>query len=75
MAKTHIMAKTMTYGVMHLTVATAVAYGITGDWRVALGIGLIEPAVQTVAYVLHENAWMQHYRRQRLQAHTANTSS
>ncbi len=49
--------KTLTYGLMHLTVAIAVAYAVTGDWRTALAVGLIEPAVQTVAYTFHERAW------------------
>lgn len=51
------LAKTATYSATHLTVAVAVAYALTGDWRIALGIGLIEPAIQTVAYLLHEKAW------------------
>ena len=51
------IAKTGTYSLTHLTVAVAVAYALTQDWRIALGIGLIEPAVQTVAYALHERAW------------------
>jgi len=37
--------KTMTYGAMHFTVAVAVAYAISRNWQIALGIGLIEPAV------------------------------
>ncbi len=49
--------KTLTYALMHLTVAIAVTYAVTGDWRAALAVGLIEPAVQTVAYTLHERAW------------------
>ena len=49
--------KTMTYSLMHLTVAVSVAYALTGNLAVALGIGLIEPAVQTFAYSLHERAW------------------
>ncbi len=57
------MAKTTTYGVMHLTVAMAVAYAITGSWQIALGIGLIEPVVQTVCYTLHERAWRRRGRR------------
>jgi uncharacterized membrane protein len=42
---------------MHMVVAIAVAWTISGDWRVALGIGLIEPLVQTVAYTIHERLW------------------
>lgn len=51
------VVKTATYSVMHLTVAVSVAYALTGNLAIALGIGLIEPAVQTVAYMVHEDAW------------------
>ena len=49
--------KPVTYGLMHLVVAITVAFALTGSWTAALAIGLIEPAVQTVAYTLHERAW------------------
>lgn len=49
--------KPLTYSAMHLVVAVSVAYALTGDWRIALGVGIIEPMVQTVAYVFHEKAW------------------
>lgn len=49
--------KTGSYSVMHLTVAIAVAYAITQDWRAALAVGIIEPMVQTVAYFLHDRVW------------------
>ena len=51
------LRKALSYGAMHLTVAMAVAYALTGSWRIALGIGLIEPVVQTLAYAVHERAW------------------
>lgn len=51
------LAKTGTYGAMHLVVAVGVAYGISGSWKIALGIGVIEPVVQTVFYNAHERAW------------------
>lgn len=50
-------AKTATYSLMHLVVAMSVAYGLTGSWKAALAIGMIEPAMQTIAYTLHEKAW------------------
>ena len=53
----HALIKTATYSLMHLTVAIAVAYALTGNWAIALGIGLIEPFFQTIAYVLHERLW------------------
>jgi uncharacterized membrane protein len=49
--------KTATYAVMHLTVAIAVAYVLTGSWSMALAIGLVEPFVQTFAFVIHERFW------------------
>jgi uncharacterized membrane protein len=49
--------KPLTYSAMHLSVAIAVAYALTHDWRIALGVGVIEPMVQTVAYMVHEKAW------------------
>ena len=58
-----MVAKTGTYGVMHMVVAIAVAYAISGDWRVALAIGFVEPIVQTVAYCFHELAWRRKNKR------------
>ncbi len=49
--------KTLTYSLMHFTVAISVAFALTGNWKAALAIGLIEPLVQTAAYTLHERAW------------------
>jgi uncharacterized membrane protein len=51
------LLKTCTYSLMHLTVAVTVAYALTRDWRIALGVGVIEPMVQTVAYTFHERLW------------------
>ena len=49
--------KTLSYSLMHLTVAITVAYALTRDWRAALAIGLIEPLFQTVAFAVHERVW------------------
>ena len=57
--------KTLTYATMHLTVAVAVAYALTRDWRVALAVGLVEPMVQTVAFNIHERLWSRADRRAR----------
>lgn len=51
------LIKTMTYGVMHVTVATILAYIISGNWRVAISIGLLEPFVQTFFFYFHERTW------------------
>jgi len=52
-----IALKTMTYGVMHFTVAVLVAYALTRDIRIALAIGTIEPLVQTVFFTVHDRIW------------------
>jgi len=52
-----LLAKTFSYSIMHMIVAISVAYAISGDWVIAVSIGLIEPIVQTVFYFIHENAW------------------
>lgn len=49
--------KTGSYSLMHFAVAIGVTFAITQDWRAALAVGLIEPAVQTVAYLIHERVW------------------
>lgn len=49
--------KIASYGTMHFAVAFGTAWALTGDLRVAGAIAVVEPAVQTVAYVLHERAW------------------
>ena len=49
--------KTVTYGVMHFTVAVLVAFALTRDWRIALAIGTVEPLVQTVFFTLHDRIW------------------
>jgi uncharacterized membrane protein len=52
-----IALKTVTYGLMHFTVAVTVAYALTQNWRVALAIGIVEPLVQTVFFTVHDRIW------------------
>ena len=51
------LAKTLTYCLMHFAVAITVAYLLSGDWAIALSIGIIEPLVQTVFFNVHERRW------------------
>lgn len=55
--------KTVTYGVMHFAVAVSVAFALTGDWRLALAVGVLEPLVQTVFFTLHDRLWARIERR------------
>ncbi len=49
--------KTLSYAIMHLSVAIMVAYILTQNWKVALSIWILEPVVQTVFYHFHERLW------------------
>lgn len=49
--------KTVTYGLMHFTVAVCVAFALTHNLRAALTIGIVEPLVQTVFFTLHDRIW------------------
>ena len=52
-----IAVKTVTYGLMHFTVAVTVAYALTRDVGIALAIGTIEPLVQTLFFTVHDRVW------------------
>ncbi|MBD1390494.1 DUF2061 domain-containing protein [Neiella sp. HB171785] len=49
--------KTVTFAITHFTVAFTIAYLLTGSWVIGGTIALIEPAVNTVAYMIHEKIW------------------
>ena len=51
------MNKTMSFAVVHFTVAFSVGYLLSGSVLVGGAIALVEPAVNTVAYHFHEKAW------------------
>lgn len=58
------LKKTATYYVMHITVAAAVGYAVTGNLWMALTLSLVEPTVQAVAFFFHEKAWERAERKQ-----------
>jgi len=49
--------KTMTFAVVHMGVAFGVGFAMTGSAWVGGALALVEPAVNTVAYHLHEKVW------------------
>ena len=55
---THSLAKTGTFAVVHFTVAFTIAYLLTGSVTIAGALALLEPLATTVAYLLHERAWV-----------------
>ncbi len=49
--------KTLSFTIMHFSVAIAVVYSLTGDWMLSSLVALIEPCVNSFAYYIHENVW------------------
>ena len=49
--------KTASYGSIHVLVAITVVYAVTGSGAAAVGIGVVEPIVQTGVFALHERVW------------------
>jgi uncharacterized membrane protein len=53
------MTKTISFAVIHFSVAFSVAYIMTGSIVVGGAIALVEPAINTFAYHFHEKVWIQ----------------
>lgn len=49
--------KTLSYYVMHITVAMLVGYFVTGSIWMAMTLSILEPTIQAVAYFFHERVW------------------
>jgi uncharacterized membrane protein len=49
--------KTSTYGLLHIVVAMLVAYALTGNIKITIGFGLIEPVIQMIVFSVHEYVW------------------
>jgi uncharacterized membrane protein len=59
------LLKTITFAITHFTVAFTVAYLLTGDILIGSLIAMVEPAINTVAYFVHEKIWARHQRNAR----------
>ena len=51
------MNKTLSFAAVHFTVAFTVGYLMTGSVLVGGALALVEPAVNTIAYHIHEQVW------------------
>jgi len=51
------LRKTASYYLVHIVVAAAVAYAVTGSLHTALALSLLEPTVQMIFFYLHEKLW------------------
>ncbi len=54
--KRHV-AKTLTWRLVATTATVAIAWSVTGDWGVGVGVGGIEVPTKMVLYYLHERFW------------------
>ncbi|ESJ18848.1 membrane protein [Cupriavidus sp. HPC(L)] len=62
------MAKTLSFGIMHLGIAFSVTYALTGSIAISGAFTFIEPAVNTVAHYFFDRYWEQRERRKAAQA-------
>lgn len=51
------MKKTISFAALHMSVAFAVGYLMSGDIAVGGALALVEPACNTVAFYFHEKVW------------------
>lgn len=51
------MAKSASFGVMHIGIAFGVSYAFTGSWTIAGAITIVEPLVNTVAHYFFDRCW------------------
>lgn len=51
------MAKTATFGVMHVITAFSVTYALTGDVTIAGVVTFVEPVVNTVMHYFFDKYW------------------
>ena len=58
-----LMKKTVTFAILHFSVAFTVAYLLTGSAVVGGAVALIEPAINTIAFYFHELVWKKFEQR------------
>ncbi len=51
------LKKTLSYYILHISVAMLVAYVITGNLLMSATLSLLEPTVQAFAFFFHEKIW------------------
>ena len=73
--KERTMKKTMTFAMLHFTVAFTVAYLLTGSFLIGGLMALVEPAINTVAFYFHELVWKKVEAKKMAENYTHNTSA
>jgi len=57
------MAKTISFAAVHFCVAFSVGYVMTGSILIGGAMALVEPAINTVAFYIHEKVWSRLHTR------------
>ena len=57
------MTKTLTFAILHFSVAFTVTYLLTGSVIIGGAVALVEPAVNTVVFYFHEKVWSKFEKR------------
>jgi len=65
------MAKSASFGVMHLCIAFGVSYALTGSMAVAGAITVVEPVCNTVAHYFFDKWWARRHARPQADSATA----
>ncbi|MFQ6372494.1 DUF2061 domain-containing protein [Shewanella sp. YIC-542] len=64
------MIKTMTFAVLHFSVAFTITYLLTGSVLIGGAVALIEPSVNTVVFYFHEKVWKRYeMKKQQMMPH------
>jgi uncharacterized membrane protein len=68
--------RTLTFAILHMGVAFAVGYAVTGSVAIGGALALVEPLINTVAYFFHERIWSLagHGRQDTTRAHASKNS-
>lgn len=51
------MAKTLSFGAMHVTIAFSIGYALTGSLAISGALTLLEPLANTIAYYFFDKSW------------------
>lgn len=65
------LAKSSSFGVLHLMIAVAVGWALTGSLALAGTMALVEPAANSVALYFFERGWMRREAGPQALAHAA----
>jgi uncharacterized membrane protein len=59
------MIKTLTFAVLHFSVAFTITYLLTGSIIIGGTVALVEPAVNTVVFYFHDKAWKNYEQKKK----------